>query len=368
MGDHRRVTLSYDADLQGALIGDMEIGSGNFRGPIKKRGRDEDDIVDDSGALASPRAPPGSGGDGSRGGYNRGRGGGGSRGPKRPSNMIELEEPPLPEAVQMAKQLLTRLGDYSVMTAEDLDVVGNIKALANVMVTVGDIANENADSIADLTLQCLTKLSMQVPILSTLIAVIYKENESFPRLVLDKLALALVSSLGEDDVYTAKLTLRALACLCACGTLAVDESGGFAETMNSLITIVEQNLSATDFKCTSASEVALYLVATTLPWCAESFSKSAQGQLILSRAVTLCERACHERRSPYAVSSNQAIFHTFEARTIEVDGVERETIPLTTLPTNYKDVCIDTLWEACSLCSSVCSGSPLPSCMVRFQT
>jgi len=368
MSEHRRVTMSYDVDmnLQGGGFGDATAAQSQG-GKIKKRGRDDEDeaVVDDTGALASPRPPPGTSGDsGSRGRGGGGGGGGGAPRQKKPPNMIEHVDPPMPEAVQMAKQLLTRLGDYSVMTDED-DVVGNIKALANVMVSVGDIANENADSIADLTLQCLTKLSVQVPTISTLIALIYKENGSFPRLILDKLSLSLISSLGEDDVPTSKMTLRALACLCSCGTLSVDGTGGFADTINSFLAIVEQSTSTTAFNLTPAAEVALYLVASTLPWCAEAFSKSAQGQAILARAVSLCERFCIERESPFSVGSKQAIFHIFSPRTVEDDaGVERETIPLTALPAGYQGVCVDTFWEACSRCASICVGAPLPPCMI----
>ena len=54
--------------------------------------------------------------------------------------MVEHREVALPQQVEMAKELLTRLGDYSAMTDEDDDVVSNIRALANLFVSIGTLA------------------------------------------------------------------------------------------------------------------------------------------------------------------------------------------------------------------------------------
>ena len=43
----------------------------------------------------------------------------------------------VPAEVMMAKQILSRLGDYSAM-AEDDDVVDNVRALAGLLVSLGN--------------------------------------------------------------------------------------------------------------------------------------------------------------------------------------------------------------------------------------
>ena len=50
--------------------------------------------------------------------------------------MIEHQAEVLPAALIMAKQILSRLGDYSAMTEED-DVLSNIQALAGLLISVG---------------------------------------------------------------------------------------------------------------------------------------------------------------------------------------------------------------------------------------
>ena len=39
----------------------------------------------------------------------------------------------------MAKQVLTRLGDFSAMSEEDDDLVSNIRALGNLFVSIGNV-------------------------------------------------------------------------------------------------------------------------------------------------------------------------------------------------------------------------------------
>lgn len=50
--------------------------------------------------------------------------------------MVEHKAAVLPVQVQMAKQILTRLGDFSAMTEID-DLASNIKQLAELLVSLG---------------------------------------------------------------------------------------------------------------------------------------------------------------------------------------------------------------------------------------
>lgn len=51
---------------------------------------------------------------------------------------MERQDQILPAEVLMAKQILSRLGDYSAMTEED-DLISNIKALAGLLVSLGEL-------------------------------------------------------------------------------------------------------------------------------------------------------------------------------------------------------------------------------------
>ncbi len=53
------------------------------------------------------------------------------------AGMVEHREDALPPQVEMAKQVLTRLGDFSAMSDDDDDLVSNIRALANLLVSIG---------------------------------------------------------------------------------------------------------------------------------------------------------------------------------------------------------------------------------------
>lgn len=53
---------------------------------------------------------------------------------------MERQDQILPAEVLMAKQILSRLGDYSAMTEED-DLISNIKALAGLLVSLGELFN-----------------------------------------------------------------------------------------------------------------------------------------------------------------------------------------------------------------------------------
>ena len=52
--------------------------------------------------------------------------------------MIEHKEPELAPQVALAKQIITRLGDFSSLTAED-ELLSNIKQLTTIFLDVGDL-------------------------------------------------------------------------------------------------------------------------------------------------------------------------------------------------------------------------------------
>eukprot|EP01034_Spumella_vulgaris_P023991 gene23991-30278_t len=121
--------------------------------------------------------------------------------------MDEVEE----EQVNLAKKVLTTIGNFSEMSEDD-DVNQNIKALADIMLSVDDL-KEYANEISDIFVKCFSTLSLQSPIIATILSLIHVKNQTFTTLVVNKLQTRLLSALSEDDVITSKNILKTIACM-----------------------------------------------------------------------------------------------------------------------------------------------------------
>lgn len=51
--------------------------------------------------------------------------------------MVPRSEPVIPQQVKLAQQIILRLGDYSSMDEEENDIAGNVKALNEILLSVG---------------------------------------------------------------------------------------------------------------------------------------------------------------------------------------------------------------------------------------
>eukprot|EP01031_Cornospumella_fuschlensis_P043115 gene43115-52694_t len=136
-----------------------------------------------------------------------------------PGNMVPRKEPEVPAQVAMARQLLTTLGDYTQMGPDDV-LTENIEALAQAMAESGDLSTFG-EGIADLFVQCFSQLSAQTPVYAALLSqLLGAGQEAFLSLVVARLESAALQALDRDEVVTAKLLLRALACLAAAGVVS----------------------------------------------------------------------------------------------------------------------------------------------------
>ena len=130
------------------------------------------------------------------GGYGgRGRGGGrGGRGgdgkPRIPGSMVPRKIAEVLPRVKVARDILTRLGDYSANTAED-DIVSSIRVLCGIFAGLEDLSTL-AEEISQIFLQCLCTLSMQTAIFSTLLAMLNLKHPEFVSLVVQKIEKRLV--------------------------------------------------------------------------------------------------------------------------------------------------------------------------------
>lgn len=205
--------------------------------------------------------------------------------------MMPRKEEAVPSSVQLAQNIMTRLGDFSAMTEQD-DLYSNIQALAQTFISVGKGAGhcicitylprlnsyrfsqmwctqgfiflfrnaclsfiyccchaagdlkEFPAEISELLVKCLSQLSVQVPILCSLLALIQAQEPAFAAQVVERLQQRYLLAVAEDDVPTAKLLLRSVACLTSCGGFEVEGSGGLVEVLEALLVQLNKGMCA----------------------------------------------------------------------------------------------------------------------------
>lgn len=191
----------------------------------------------------------------------------------------------------------------------------------------GDL-NKYATEIADIFIKCFSQLSVQIPILCTLLSLIARENSSFAALVVSKLFSEMVMSLKSGDVIVARNHLRSFACLTASRmiSLSTDHSShagsSFLQLLLSLVEIAEEGNTSTstqNHSLTVSSQAAIYLLASTVPFiAAELHLCQSQGQdsdNVSSRIAALCrivapstaEGVAH--KSLYDCNNTHSVFH-----------------------------------------------------------
>lgn len=173
--------------------------------------------------------------------------------------MRERKEIPMSQQVKLALQIITKLGDFSqssdssqttgVIDENDSidnnsnhiteELLSNIKTTAEIFITVGDL-DEYPHEIASLFVQCFSQLSVQIPIIATLLALLHTDKPEFTQLVITKLQERLMQAIAEDDVMSAKLILKSIACLASCGTqcFKINGTGGLVHIIETLIHVI----------------------------------------------------------------------------------------------------------------------------------
>ena len=102
----------------------------------------------------------------------------------------------------------------------------------------GDL-KDYPEEISDLFLKCFSQLSVQTPILASLLALIHAQDPEFGVLVGDKLHQRYLQAVSNDEVPVAKLLLRAISCLAACNAFQISGSGGLLEILHSLLSVLQ---------------------------------------------------------------------------------------------------------------------------------
>jgi hypothetical protein len=81
---------------------------------------------------------------------------------------------------------------------QEKEMVNNIQQLARVMVQLGDL-HRCAAELSTLFVQCLSTMSVQAPIIATVLALISREDHEFGSLVTKKLGEAFLHSLSDGE-------------------------------------------------------------------------------------------------------------------------------------------------------------------------
>jgi hypothetical protein len=235
----------------------------------------------------------------------------------------------VPEEVIMAKQLITLVCNFTDESFDMKEVHSNLIEMAEALSDdeVGDL-NKYANEIGDIFIKCFSQLSVQIPILCTLLSLIARENSSFAALVVSKLFTEMIMSLKSGDVIVARNHLRSFACLTASRMISLssdntDNAGSsFLQLLLSLVEIAEEenaNTSAADHSLTVSAQAAIYLLATTVPFIAsELHSCQAAGQdtdNVSSRIAALCRVVAPNtadgvaHKSLYDCNNTHSVFH-----------------------------------------------------------
>ena len=184
-----------------------------------------------------------------------------------------------------------------------------------------------ADEISDLFVQCFSQLSVQIPILSTLLAAVFKSNRVFPKVVVEKLTAKLLTTIQKDDVQTSKLILRTMASLVSSNCVILSGDNGFLNILETLNDITESSwIILKNIPVGGENEpkpildyqgqVSAFLLATTIPWISTVFSTSSAHSAdlsvsrdILAKIKKTLAHVCTDWKSPFEIGGTQTVFH-----------------------------------------------------------
>lgn len=291
--------------------------------------------------------------------------------------MQPRKEIDIPEQVNLFQLLVTRLGDYTALEEDD-DIHANIAAFAGFMNSEDDKVGieEFGEQIADVFIQCLTQLSVQCPIIATLLSIVNSSKSNSERgqsfctsLINTKLRDTLLFALREDDVPTLKLILKTVACLSSCGSFAVEGPGGLIELLESILQ-TGFAVHSTGHADPSAAQQSIYLVASTITWALGVLNKSDAGRAFVASVQEKITSYLSAWQCPFSVGGYQAMFlQQFEAEE-DMEDTTNSFITIGCIPGSRPGTGYDSLMQACSLAlaliTSADGGQPaLPSCMVQ---
>ena len=333
--------------------------------------------------------------------------------------MVPRKVEELPQPVSLVKQIITTLVDYSTLKNDELKtnaLVNSTINIAQLLVSVGDIY-EFPNEIAKIFLKCFSQLSLQIPVVSLLLALMHRKEleveqaESMntngqgdgvgeggavsmaddgsaakkqfsEQLINVRLKEELLQALREGEILRARLLLRALSCLFSCNSFspqsylavlsALLEAAGGGEYGNS-----EGEQAQNAGISPSRSSEATFLLACSIPWSIAAISALGQAQETAEEVEGLLARleaffrqllgqadgslGWAELLSPYRVGGKLEVFHTPPPP--PYSGVEHFVAvdPCNTWPGQARDALFEASTFALQLISAARSNGAIPS-------
>lgn len=221
--------------------------------------------------------------------------------------------------------------DILIKTINDNDVKNALKTVAKTL----DLTTSR-DDIAELFSKFLCELSVECPVIATLVALISKSNRGFTGVLLERLSYIFVESLQEDNTLLSKLCLRAYACMTAAKMLSPES---MVHILQPLLAVASESLQPSG-RLSPAACVTVYLLGSTLPWCASALAKSADGLAFLQCAVKLFEKMLPTYKSPYDCGEKHSVF------CINLSAFAEDADP-------DAAACRDSVWAAADIANSM---------------
>lgn len=302
--------------------------------------------------------------------------------------MVPRKVEELPKEVELARKIILTLGDYCSLSPEEArtsSMAGSACSIAQLFVSVGDIY-EYSREISKVFVQCFSQLSVQIPILSLLVALMHRKeveveaeveeskgnsdvavedaSEMQPmaqdskrfceELVNRQLREHLLASIRSGETLKTRLLLRAVACLYSCRTFS---ASSFLHILSALLAATNLEKDGNGQReealqlCGGAAD-ALFLLASTVPWCIGPLVEAAEGEALLLRVEAVLAAAMGEDGrgwaewgSPFRCEGKQAVFLASPSAPYEGEEQLLSVDPSNTRPGLARDA----LAEACAM-------------------
>jgi hypothetical protein len=226
-----------------------------------------------------------------------------------------------------------------------------------------------AEEYSTFLVKCLKQLSVQIPLIVTLVSLIYESEPEFFASFLLKYQHAVIDAIKSDEIATLKLLLKSAACLTSSSCLIISGSGSFLELLLPFASYVETAIQSSYLD--DQAQVSMYLLCHTLLWSVNILVFHEDGKKFLENILILIEKFLVLYVSPFTVSGKTAILAKF------IPPEDEELLMATTISVAPKpnDIqngsCGDNLWEIITVVQSILidmksTGGKFeyPSCML----
>jgi hypothetical protein len=230
------------------------------------------------------------------------------------------------------------------------------------------------ETVADLFAKALSTLSVQIPMIGTLVGVVSRSTSTFPTSIVSKLETSLIDCLQKGDIPSIKLILRSLAVLGSAGCL---DSESLVHLFDMILTsIISKSTTIKASDLSEKSSAMLYLLSSSVPWAMTALLSSIKGKSFLEKLLKALYSFTESYVSPYDVSgAKKNLFYAYYEvpQADVVDEGDEEAAHHHVLSVGPENACCwDNLSESVSIALSFInqgldqSAVSYPTCMSAY--